>query len=49
MLNSQLVKNLYEEKNKLDKKYASLLGDVKYWMDASENRVLEAWSGTWRS
>jgi hypothetical protein len=28
--NAQLVKNLFEENNKLDKKYTSLLGDVKH-------------------
>jgi hypothetical protein len=28
--NAQLVKNFFAEKNVLDKKYTSLLGDVKH-------------------
>jgi hypothetical protein len=39
--NAQLVKNLYKDKNKLDKKFTTLLGDVKRWLDAIENHVLE--------
>jgi hypothetical protein len=30
-----------KRRNKLDKKYTSLLWDVKQWMDATENRLLK--------
>jgi hypothetical protein len=28
-----MVKNLFEEKNTVDKKYTILLGDIKNWME----------------
>jgi hypothetical protein len=39
--NAPLMNNLFVEMNKLNKKYTNLLRDVKEWMDATENRVLE--------
>jgi hypothetical protein len=38
--NAKFVKNLIEEKNKVDKKYTSLLVDVKKWMGNTEIHVL---------
>jgi hypothetical protein len=38
--NAKFVKNLIEEKNKVDKKYTSLLADVKKWMNTAERHVL---------
>jgi hypothetical protein len=35
------VKNLFDEKDKVDKQYTSLLEDVKKWIHTIENRVLE--------
>jgi hypothetical protein len=35
------MNNLFVEMNKLNKKYTSLLIDVKEWMDATKNGVLE--------
>jgi hypothetical protein len=39
--NAPLMNNLFVEMNKLNKKYTSLLIDVKEWMDATKNGVLE--------
>ena len=39
--NAELVKNLFEEKNKLEAKHTTLLSDVKQFMFAMEKRVLQ--------
>jgi hypothetical protein len=36
---------LSEEKNDVDKKYTSLLGNIKNFMDSTENRVFEQKNG----
>jgi hypothetical protein len=39
--NAKTIQNLFEEKNMVDKKYTSLLGDVKDWMDTTGKHVME--------
>jgi archaellum component FlaC len=39
--NGRIVHQLSEEKRKLEKKHASLLKDVRNFMDNTENKVLE--------
>lgn len=39
--NAKLVKELADEKNKIEKKYSSLLVDVKKFMDEAEKRAVE--------
>jgi hypothetical protein len=39
--NSRIVHQLSEEKKKLEKKHASLLDDIRNFIDNTENRVLE--------
>jgi hypothetical protein len=38
--NGKLVKELCDEKNKIQKKYSSLLEDVHKWMDVTERQVV---------
>jgi hypothetical protein len=44
--NVELVKNLFEEKKKVNKKYTNLLGCEKNWMGISMRNV--CWSKTWK-
>jgi hypothetical protein len=37
--NTELVNNLFEDNYKVDKKYISLLSDVKKWMVSTEQNV----------
>jgi hypothetical protein len=39
--NAELLKTLSEEKNVVNKKYNSLLADIKNFMDSTEKRVVE--------
>jgi hypothetical protein len=39
--NAWLIKTLSQEKNSLDKKYTSLLADIRNFMDSTEKRVVE--------
>ena len=41
IVHAELVKELAEEKNKLEKKYSSLLDDVHKLMDKTEEAVYE--------
>jgi hypothetical protein len=34
-------KEIFEERNKVDNRYTSLLADVWKWMSVTENRVVE--------
>jgi hypothetical protein len=38
----KVLKEMSDEKNKIEKKYVSLMNDVKHFMDDTERNVLEA-------
>jgi ElaB/YqjD/DUF883 family membrane-anchored ribosome-binding protein len=40
--NAKLLKEMNEEKNKTEKKYLSLMNDVRQFMDDTQRRVMEA-------
>jgi hypothetical protein len=39
---AKLLKEIIDQKNKIDNKYSSRLNDVKQFMDDTEKKVLEA-------
>jgi hypothetical protein len=39
--NAKFLKEMNEEKNKTEKKYTSLMNDVRHFMDDTQRRVME--------